>query len=827
MWISTSELIEMGLSTATIYRQSIKGRWHSRPSANRTRRPQNEYLISSLPAELQLKIRAHRAETQQQIEQPITEASAAPASPDEKLDRLTAALARYSPPRYSIEERQAVERRCVQMAHLCDQAVAEMARLKKQRKLTRRSSANQAYRDYGPEIEALTKLAASSDPIYLNMYPSAATPPSTKTFLKLIKRYQAEGSVAFIREFQTIRSNDKRFKEPPPDAQQWLRDHLSSYVNASVTEFGRLWLDACRRNGWKVDFAEYQPNIIGSCYSWLNRWKHRVPASTMILVTRGQRGLENWSDYILRTTEDLRPRVGWTMDWKIFDAMYWKPGDSSGRPPKLTREWLCPAYDIASHAAFGYFIDDRPNARGISLAYLDAIGQTLGGQPLDADMAMLCGIQRSNNPELPAFMLWDNGKDFRSYLVEGRPIQVTVANSFNADPDLQNLLLTYSVGLAPEMKLRVRHAKPFNAKSKTVERWFKQVGEYEKGLPGYCGNKPEHKPHFFDAARRIHEAFGKRQHGRSADLKQLPLVWLETYEQYKEKYGYGTPFLAEADFKLRFREWVINYLHEPRKVLCDDVGLLSPIEFLNNYADAPHLLTGASTSALLLAHKKITVDRNQVIAQWGGEKFHYREVTSELSDGSALLRLPLKAQAEFRYHPNNVGRALIVMGAPVCWVEEPNLLGYGAREEDFKLAGRAKKQRDQVAREFFQNQGPAPDWKDEAIERRNANVVELKRVVNGPDVEGRTAGFGLPTSGDDDGSPAPKSGATITALTRFDRKTEGGGRGRLRAAPDSAGRMPGDSPAPNGDDDDWDEGLDDLIDQTISSDDDDWIEPWE
>ena len=490
----------------------------------------------------------------------------------------------------------------------------------------------------------------------------------------------------------------------------------------------------------------------------------------MTLLTKGQRGLEATYAYIIRDYSTLQPRTGWTMDWRQWDVAYWVPKTRGGEPSRLVREWLCPVFDIASRAVFGFHVQDRPNARGITLAYLNAIGDA--DWKKETGLELLRGMQRTTDPANPAFVLWDNGKDFRSYSVEGKQVYIP---SFDCETGLVSAITIYNVGLAAELQLRVRHAKPFNAKAKTIERWFKEIATWEKTISGYCGNKPENRPHYFPAAVRIHKAFSQRQRPRPEDLKQLPPTWRETYDRYNEELGYGTPFLKEEDFLARFQAWLLEYLNTPIKSLMDDIGMMSPVEHLRLYADSPHTATEVAIAALAMVPKVVTVSRGELRVSWSGQQFIYREVASELSDGRELFRLPTKTKVELRYNPNQIGRALVVAkDKALCWVEEPDLCGYNATKADLDAANAKKRAVRETANEFFTQRATSTNWRDEALKRQN--IVNIRSVVNGPDIE------------EEGELEPPRKVAEVVVPTRYDRKSESApsGKAGLRLAHDSA-----------------------------------------
>jgi hypothetical protein len=703
-------------------------------------------------------------------------AGAAPAGTDEnseretlcesdRLSRLVAALARFSPPQYTLDQKEAVQRRCLELGKLCDRAIALIARLKSISVIAPGSREAGQNRAYHSDLAQLARRTACTDPVYNALYPSAAKAISTSHFLRLIEKYKRDGLVAFVRQSQTLSpAKDDRFTEIPQAAIDWLQRAFKSYAKASVTTFGEKWLDWARRNQIALPFTDHRPGKPGSCYTWLYRWRQRIPAIAVTLATEGERGVETRYEWIKRDYKDLTPREGWTMDWKTFDVECWLPAKKAGGKPALTRLMVCTVFDLASKAVFGFYIDSKPSARGVTLAYLNAVSDA--DWKSEPGFEMLRGMQRAPAGREP-FALWDNGKDFVAYAVEGREVQV---KAFNLETGLIQVMQTYNVGLATDLSFVVKHAKPFNAKAKPVEPFHHYaLGHWEEGMPGFKGIKSSENPHYYKAARRIHEHFIKGTAPKSEDLRQLPQLWRETFEANKKEFGYGTPFLSELAFKAEFLKCVIDYNRKPHGALENARGELGPLDYLNLAADTPHKLSPITMAALMMEPRTLTVRDGALNVQWGGERFLYREVASDLSDGTALYRLPVSTTVEFRYDPGSVGRALVLaMGAPLCWVEQPQLLSWHATRADFEQANARKKLARQTAREFYDSQSQSTDWRDIAEER----MPEALPIAVGQGSE-------------------EKGPASVTAITRFDRKPADA---PLRPAPVSPLRVVPDLP---------------------------------
>jgi hypothetical protein len=760
VYISTKDLLLLGVSERTIKRRVNGGLWIAIQESGQGQvgRPRNLILLSSLPSDLQLKWARLDAERGASAAGDCSiegRADLTP-SPDSRLQALQVALARFSPPQYTLDQRQAVESRCLELAQLCDSAIRLIGKLKQTTGISVASSgANEAGpgRAYHPSLAELAARTASTDPVYLEMYPSASKPLSTSTFLRLLDKYQKKGLVAFIRQTQTLSpAKDKRFVDMPLEAIDWLRVNLKSYVKSSVTLYGERWLEWARRNDVKLPFTESRPGVPNTCYYFLSRWKKSVPAVSMVLAREGMRGVENRFAIITRNYEDLEPRVGWTMDYRTFDLACWLPfKKDKSKKPALVRLTLCTVFDLKARAVFGWHIDEKPSAKGVTLAYVDALSFSQWKQ--EAGFEKLYGQQRGANGIEP-FALWDNGREFTAHIVEGKEIKV---GKIELENGLVSILESLKIGLAVDAQFKVRHAKPYNAKSKTVEPFHRYgIGLWEEGLPGFCGNKTTAKPHFYKAALAVHKTFANGHAPKAEDLSQLPPLWRDTYEVYRDRYGFGTPFLSEADLRLAFKSQMIAYNQKPHGSLANERGEMSPVEYINLFGGEPHAMRETTLTALAMLARVEMVDADKITMRWFGEKFVYNEVSSDLSDGTALMRLPERMKVEVRYNPANVGRALVLaQGVTLCWVESPQLMGWNASRDDFQRANADKKKAKQTAQEFFKTQQPS-DWRDYAAERL---PEALPLAVGADDI----TPIELPDSAD--------RGASVTVLTRFDRKS--------------------------------------------------------
>jgi hypothetical protein len=190
--ISIPELVELGVSKAKIWRKTQNREWEwtlgPSPGKEGLRRPKL-ILVSSLPSDLQIKWARLDSERRASAVTDSDSSVSRPVEEDDRLQKLQAALARFSPPEYTLDHRAAVERRAVELARLADETIELIRRLKSENRLTLLSpGAKEAGRDrvYDPGLAALANRAACSDTVFLTLYPSSQNPPSSGTWLKQI-----------------------------------------------------------------------------------------------------------------------------------------------------------------------------------------------------------------------------------------------------------------------------------------------------------------------------------------------------------------------------------------------------------------------------------------------------------------------------------------------------------------------------------------------------------------------------------------------------------------------------------------------------------------
>ncbi len=159
---------------------------------------------------------------------------------------------------------------------------------------------------------------------------------------------------------------------------------------------------------------------------------------------------------------------------------------------KPTRATLVGFLDWKSTALVGYEIMHEENTQCIASALRNAI--------INLDM-------------IPKIVYQDNGRAFRAkYFTCGsgsvgskrkRGVFVGEPNSFSNDKGFTELGFN---GLYSKLGIETVFARPYNARAKVIERFFKEFQEgFEKLLPSYVGSSIDNKPAYLMRNEKLHK----------------------------------------------------------------------------------------------------------------------------------------------------------------------------------------------------------------------------------------------------------------------------------------------------------------------------------
>ncbi len=231
----------------------------------------------------------------------------------------------------------------------------------------------------------------------------------------------------------------------------WL---LSSQPKAD-TVYDHAKFDA-ELNGWTVPVGKRQ----------FRRLIAEIPRGESIRKREGDKAfVDKLGAYVERDYAQLSSNDLWWADHHRFDVLVTHEG-------REVRPWLTAWMDARSRRIVGYsiFVGD-PSSDEVLGSFRNAV--------------VACGV--------PSTIYIDNGKDFDSRAVTGltkaqrRKIKQSMGDTTEA---------IERRGVMPSLGVTVKHALPYNARAKTVERFFRTVKErFCKFIDGYVGGSIGEKPH--------------------------------------------------------------------------------------------------------------------------------------------------------------------------------------------------------------------------------------------------------------------------------------------------------------------------------------------
>jgi putative transposase len=155
--------------------------------------------------------------------------------------------------------------------------------------------------------------------------------------------------------------------------------------------------------------------------------------------------------------------------------------------------------------------------RAVLVAYLDWKSWDIAGYEIMTEENSQCILSALRNSiirlgKIPKHTYQDNGKAFRSRFF-------TSTESFE---EIGFYGLLGRLGIIPIF------AKPYNARAKPIERWFKEFSNtFEKLVPSYTGNSIENKPPRMLRNEKFHKALHREYIPTIQESIQLIEQWLE------------------------------------------------------------------------------------------------------------------------------------------------------------------------------------------------------------------------------------------------------------------------------------------------------------
>lgn len=226
------------------------------------------------------------------------------------------------------------------------------------------------------------------------------------------------------------------------------------------------------------------------------------------LWTLGRYGMKSFNDKIMKDILRDKDRVevgdivvadGHTLNVMVINPL-------TGRPQRMT---LIMFFDFKSSMPLGWEIMPTENILTIASALrrtillLGRFFEDVAHRKAQGDMGYI-----------PKIAYLDNGRAFR-------------AKYFRGIKDFKDSIVP---GLFGKLGIETMYATPYHGQSKTIERWFRTLGEMERRLPAYTGTNIAGKPAMLMRNEKLHQ--------RLFDNTPITIDSLKaTLEEYVKEYA--------------------------------------------------------------------------------------------------------------------------------------------------------------------------------------------------------------------------------------------------------------------------------------------------
>ncbi|GHU79648.1 hypothetical protein AGMMS49992_31870 [Clostridia bacterium] len=218
----------------------------------------------------------------------------------------------------------------------------------------------------------------------------------------------------------------------------------------------------------------------------VNRILRKVPEQTIVYSRNGVHIWRAKYGYFAIRDKPTLVNQCWIGDHHVFDLFVVVTITEKGKKREiLVRPTLTAWMDAASSCIVGWNISVLPNANTIADAFCSA--------------AVVKTFEEFRG--LPRSVVIDNGKDYRSTLLEDFPKELETP----VDGYLNKRFVGH--GLIKALDVRIIHAIPYRAQSKPIERIFGVIeSKWISKLNGWCGNGIENRPpNFAKTLKKLHE----------------------------------------------------------------------------------------------------------------------------------------------------------------------------------------------------------------------------------------------------------------------------------------------------------------------------------
>lgn len=348
----------------------------------------------------------------------------------------------------------------------------------------------------------------------------------------------------------------------------WRAEHQTKPLNKDELRRYAQFLDENNR----LSDSALLPSV---CYDTVRTWFNRIPEVTRTLAREGLEAFSNTQEIIsFRALAEIQPMDYVVLDHRMLDLFALVKGSAGWR---LIRPWLTGGLDMRTRKWLAWAIVETPSSDSIA-SVLKRIFLTHG---------------------LPKNLYADNGKDYRSEWFEGKSRRVGEPYKIR---DLGPMN-----GVFDTLGIRTVHAIVRRPRSKIIEPSFRAIAEFEKGLPWYCGNRPDARPEAFE---RLIE---RQQQWLKGEIPESPFRPIEHIAQI---YDELLNSLNEREMK---GEGMATIRPNGRGWLTPNECWFQLISGVEKRTVAPEVL-----SFCFRKQKELTVRHGEIATTFGGRQYHYR-----------------------------------------------------------------------------------------------------------------------------------------------------------------------------------------------------------